>query len=171
MLPIIRPAVLWGSRCWKSSGRLKLGATISPSLCPSRYHGSQPSFSALRSSKSSHVFCFAGACRLLTPSVGHGERTFLSSLQAAFCKEAREQSQDSSDSLFLSVERISAAQCSPSPTWHRHQNHHTDEQGAYARLRGRNINLQKSGTVGKGCQLGCSSFPGLLGKIGQGFPR
>lgn len=62
------------------------------------------------------------------------------------------------------MEKICPAQSSPSPTWHHHWNHHTDKQGGYARLRGRNINLQKSGSVGKGCQLGCISLSGLLGK-------
>lgn len=61
MLPISQPVVSWGSTYWKSSGRLKLGTTISPSLRPSRYHGSQPSFPALRCSESAHVLCFAGA--------------------------------------------------------------------------------------------------------------
>lgn len=64
MLPIIRAVVSWG---WKRSGRLKLGTPISPSLCPSSYRGSRPSFPALRCPKSAHVLCFAGAWQAANP--------------------------------------------------------------------------------------------------------
>lgn len=91
MLPMIQP--FWGNSCWKSSGRLngeppslptcflhpmktvQLTALV-PALCYTQNH---PMCSALLEHG-----------RLLTPSVGHGERTFLSSLQAVFCEKARE---------------------------------------------------------------------------------
>lgn len=55
------------SNQWKSSGRLEMGTTTSPSLRPWSHHGSQPSFLALHCSKPAHVLCFAGAWEAANP--------------------------------------------------------------------------------------------------------
>lgn len=93
MSPVIQEVVFWAISCQKRRGRLRMVTTTSFRLYPSRHHASIPSLSHSQH----HPMCSAllEHGRLLNLCVSHGESTFLSSLQAVFCGEARETSQDS----------------------------------------------------------------------------